>query len=630
MAKNAKSHRIWKLSGSIAGLLLFLVILVAVNILAGQSRLRTDLTSEKLYTLSQGTRQVLSKLDRNVTLMFFYNGSSPEIPAPLKAFAQQVEDLLDEYRLAGGGLVKIEQYDPKPDSDAEDLAMRFGVNPQAVTVGGGMLYLGLVAVSGDLQAVIPLIDPRTEQLLEYNITRMIYRVTTTRKPVLGILSPLPVMGSQPTPMMPGQRPRQEPPWAAFAELNRDYSVRPLDPSVETISNDIDALLVVHPKNLEDKTLFAIDQFVLRGGRLLAFVDPLCVSDQEPAGMSPFNMGGSRSSSLGKLFDAWGLTYNPGKVVGDLQAMTPLRNQDNTVENNPLYLSLRNPNMAADEIITSPLDLVLMVMAGGFGNESAEGLRLKPLIQSSEQTALTDAMMLQFNPTAFKRDFQQSRKVYNLAVRLDGTFKTAFPDGLPVEADGTNTPAGARDGLQSSSKPGTVMLVADADLLSNDFCVRDIGFFGLQQAINDNMNFLANLIEQLAGSEDLIRIRCRGSSQRPFTRVLALQVEAQKKWMEQEQRLEKNLAETQQRMQELQSSKDEKQRFVLSPEQDRELEGFRMEVLKYKAELKRVRRNLREGIESLGMKVKLINILLVPFVVAAAGILLGVVRKQSTR
>lgn len=629
MATTSKSNRFWKLSGSLAGLILFVAILVAINILAGQFRLRKDLTQDRLYTLSQGTRQVLSKLDRNVTLMFFFNGSSPEIPAPLKSFAGEVEDLLAEYRMAGAGRVTIERYDPKPDSDAEDLAMRYGVNPQAVSAGGGMLYLGLVAISGDRQAVIPLIDPRTEQLMEYNITRMIYRVTSTRKPTLGILSSLPVMGSQPTPMMPGQRPRQEPPWAAFAELDRDYSVRMLDPQAPAISGEIDTLVVVHPKDLGDKALFAIDQFVLRGGRLLAFVDPFCVSEQEN-GMSPFGMGAGRSSSLGKLFDTWGVSYDPGKVVADLASMTPLRNQDNTVENNPLYLSLRHTSMSDKDILTSSLDLVLLVMAGGFGSQKADGLALTPLIRTSDQTALTEAMMLQFNPKAYQRDFQVSRKEYNLAIRLEGKFKTAYPDGLPAEAEGTNAPAAPVRGLLESSKPGTVILVADADLLSNDFCVRDIGFFGLQQAINDNMNFFANMVEQMAGSTDLIGIRCRGSSQRPFTRVLALQAEAQKQWMEREQMLEKKLAATQQRMEELQRSKDDKQRFILSPEQNLELEGFRAEVLNYKAELKSVRRSLREGIESLGMKVKLLNILLIPGLVAAIGLVPGLFRKQSTR
>lgn len=625
METKAKTNRFWKISGGFAGLVIFLVILIAVNIIVGQFRVRKDLTGEKLYTLSDGTRKVLSKVDRDVTLMFFFNSSSPEVPAPLKDFARQVEDLLKEYEVAGGGHVTLEKYDPKPDSDAEDLAMRFGINGQAIPQSGTMIYLGLVAVSADTQAAIPVIDPRAEELLEYNITRMIYRVTTPRKPVVGVLSPLPVMGSTPPMMMPGQRPQRTPPWTAFAELAQDYTLRMVNPTAESIDTDIDTLVVVHPRDISDRTQFAIDQFVLRGGRLLAFVDPLCVMDQNEESMNQYGMGSKRSSSLDKLFSAWGVKYEPGKVLADLGASTPLRGRNNAVENSPLYLSLRGNNMAPGDIVTAPINSALMVMAGAFGNEASDGIKLTPLIRSSDQSVLTDAMMLQFDPNAFKRQFQQGHKSYYLAVRLQGAFKTAFPDGMPAAPGETNQVASSPF-LKEAKGDGSVILVADADLLGNDFTVRDIGFFGIAQPINDNISLFANMVEQQAGSSDLIGIRCRGRTQRPFSRVLALAAEAQGKWMQQEQMIEERLRSTQQRMDELQRQKDDKQRFVLSPEQTKELDGFRQEVLKYRADLKKVRRNLREGIETLGMKVKLINILLVPSLVAAAGVLFAVIRR----
>jgi ABC-type uncharacterized transport system involved in gliding motility auxiliary subunit len=625
MEMKAKLTRFWKVSSGLAGLIIFLVILVAINMIVGQFRLRKDLTEEKLYTLSDGTRNVLSKLDRDVTLMFFFNSSSPEIPAPLKDFARQVEDLLKEYEIAGGKHVTIEKYDPKPDSDAEDLALRFGINGQAVSPSGGMLYLGLVAVSGDMQAVIPLIDPRNEELLEYNITRMLYRVTTVKKPVVGILSSLPVMGSTPPMMMPGQRPQKTAPWAVFADLAQDYTLRMVDPAAETIDSAIDALIVVHPKNLSDKTQFAIDQFVLRGGRLIAFVDPFCMVDRDSE-QNPYGIGGNRSSSLDKLFSAWGIKFDTGKVLADLQAATPLRGQNNVVENSPLYLSLRRMNMADYDTVTSPINSALMVMAGAFANDAAEGLTLTPLIRSSPKSTLADAMMIQFDPNSYKRDFQKNQKSQTLALRLQGKFRTAFPNGSPVAPGETNQVANSSS-LQESKTAGTVILVADADMLSNDFTVRDVGFFGIMQPINDNLNLFANMVEQQAGSADLIGIRCRGRTQRPFTRVLALEADAQGKWMEQEQLIEERLRNTQQRMEELQRKKDDKQRFVLSPEQARELDGFRQEVLKYRADLKKVRRNLREGIESLGMQIKLLNILLVPSLVAVAGILFATLRKS---
>lgn len=625
MEKTPAFSRWMKLSGSVTGLILLLAILVAVNIILGSFTLRKDMTAEKLYTLSAGTCQLVQKLDRNVDLMFFFNRSAPEVPAPLKQFARQVEDLLKEYERASGGKIRLIKYDPKPDSDAEDLAQRYGLDGQMLPPAGPALYLGIVAVSGSQQALIPLIDPRNESMLEYQITRMIHRVAKARKPVVGVLSRLPVMGVAPQPYsMPGQ-PRQspQPPWAAFRELSQDYEIRPIElENTGAIDSGLDALIVVHPQDYPDKVLFALDQFVLRGGHLMAFVDPFCVVDPGASPeMAQYGMGGGRSSSLGKLFDAWGIEYAPSKVVADLKASTPLRGRNNAVEQSAIYLSLRKANLAEKDVLTSSLDSLLMVMAGAFGSQAAEGLSLSPLVTTSDQSTLAEAMMLQYDPTAYRRQFKAGHKPHNLVVRLQGNFKTAFPNGLTPEAGATNAPATAGAPLKTSAQTGNVILVADVDMLYNDFCVQELNLFGYKgvQPINDNINLFVNMVEQMAGSADLIAVRCRGSARRPFTRVLELQAAAQERWMEQEQMLEQKLQASQRRIDELQQQKDEKQRFILSAEQARELEVVRAEVLKYKTELKQVRRNLREDIESLGMRLKAINILLVPLLVVLAGV-----------
>lgn len=634
MDTKATSKRFWKLSGGALGLVVLLVILVAANVLVGTLRVRKDLTQERLYTLADGTRKVLGKLDRNVTLMFFYTSSAPDVPGPIKQFAQQVEDLLHEYERVGGGRITLEKYDPKPDSEEEDLAQRYGLEGQAIPQTGTALYLGLVASCGDAQASIPVIDPRNEELLEYSITRLVHRVATSKKPTLGVLSSLPVLGSAPSPMMmPGQRPQQQPAWASFRDLQQDYDVRSIPATTERIDADIDALMVVHPKDLSDKTLYAIDQFVLRGGHLLAFVDPFCVVDSAAADpMGGFSMP-KRSSDLGRLFDTWGIKYDAGKIVADLQATTPLRGRNNSVEYSPLYLSLRKNNLNGTDVMTAPLNSLMMVMAGGFTGDAAEGLKVTPLITTSEQSAFTDAMMAQFDPNAFKRQFKSGLKKLNLAVRVQGKFKTAFPNGEPRDAAETNAVAEASaDHLAASKTEGNVILVADVDLLANDFCVQEMNFLGYSafQPINDNLNLMANMVDQVAGSSDLMGIRCRGRTFRPFTRVLALQASAQERWLEQEQAIEQKLQETEQRMGELQRKKDDKQRFVMSPEQAREIERFKQEVLQYKQQLKQVRRNLREGIEALGMQIKLVNIVLMPVLVSLAGLAFWLVRRARTR
>lgn len=631
---DGNTSRFWKLSGGAVGLVLVLAILVAANIILGQFRLRTDLTAEKLYTLSDGTRQILQKVDSDVTLMFFFNSSAPEVPAPLKTFAQEVEDLLKEYEAASGGRIHIEKYDPKPDSDAEDLAQRYGLEGQLLPPAGPTLFMGLVARAGDRQEVIPMVDPRAEQLLEYNITRMIQRVTVAHKPVVGVMSALPVMGQQPTPYMPMQRQKPQPAWAAFRDLSQDYVVRQVPVTSSMIDPDIDTLIVVHPKSLSDKALFAIDQFVLRGGRLMAFVDPFCVADQESAGMDMYGgMGASRSSTLGKLFDTWGVKFDTGKVVADINSATPLRGRDNAVEQSPLYLSLRKANFAQGDVLTAPVNSLMMVMAGAFTGDAAAGLKVTPLVTSSSKSVLADALSMQFDPNSYRREFRNPTRNYNLAIRLQGHFKTAFPEGEPADPGDTNSVKTATvAGLKESTGDGNVILVADVDMLFNDFCVQELNLLGYRgyQPFNDNINLFANMVEMMAGSAELISVRCRGTFQRPFTRVLALQAEAQSKWMEQEQALEEKLQASQSRIESLQRQKDDKQRFILSPEQNRELESIRAEVLKYKQELKEVRRNLREDIESLGMKLKVINILTIPCMVALGGILLAWNRGRKTK
>ena len=640
MKTSKYSLRLSRLGGSLGGLVILAVILVAVNVIVGTLNLRQDLTQEKLFTLSDGTRHVLQKLDRTVTLKFFFTSSAAEIPVPLKSFAREVQELLHEYELASAGRIAVEVYDPKPDSDAEDWAQRYGVTGEPLGLSGVSLYLGLAGVCGDQQAAIPMLDPRNEQTLEYSITRMIYRLGAPQKPVVGILSPLPVMGMPALPfMMPGQpRPEPRPAWAAFQALRDDYTVREVPLTAESIDPDIDALVIVHPKNLSDRALYAIDQFVLRGGRLIACVDPFCVVDNsQPESPEGAYAMPARSSDMAKLFAAWDVGYAPAKLAADMDAATYLRGRDNQAEQSPVYLSLRAANLSRNDILTASLESMVLPLAGSFTCTSTDKLKATPLIVTSERAQSADAMMAQFDPGAFLRTFKSGLKPLTLAVRLQGKFKTAFPEGRPPaapDAEGKTKPEEpVANSLQESTGSATVILIGDVDFLNDQFTVEQQNFFGsvMQQPINDNISFFLNAVEQMAGSTDLIGIRSRGTAVRPFDRVLALEHQAQERWMEQERAIEEKLQATQQRLAELQNTKDEKQRFILSPEQQKEIERFRQESLNYRQELKQVRRNLREGIESLGVKVKVLNILLVPALVAFGGIGFGLYRRsRSTR
>ncbi len=614
-----------RIGSGITGLALLFVVIAAVVIIASNLRLRFDMTGDKLYSLSHGSRKVLGQLEDELTLKFFFSESSPEMPMGMKTYARQVQDLLKEYEIEGKGRVRLEFHDPKPDSDAEEWAHRYGIAPQRATPFGSPIYFGLVGVGGKVEGVIPSFMPRNESTLEYDITRLVTQVAWPEKPVLGVMSTLPVLGTPPNPMM-RTRPRDMG-WAAFRELRDNYTLRKVEADAVEIEGDVKTLIVVHPKNFSDETLFAIDQFVLRGGRLVVLADPFCFSDfifnmaQNQMTAPPVSPPGP--STLGPLFDAWGVSFDVGKVVADISASTALNTADGRTEHNPAVLSLDAKSMAKDDLLTAQLTQVLFPFSGEIVDMEAEGVTLTPLITSSEDNScLVDAMSLQMGADGLRGQLVPDGKGRVLAARLQGVFKTAFPDGLPGADTNAVPPA-----LASGS--GTVVIFGDADFIYDDFSVRIVDtFFGpVRQPLNENLSLFANVVEQLAGREELIGVRSRGAFQRPFTKVDDLETKALKRWQAEEERLEEALMETQRRLEALEQGKTGSERLILSPEQQAELDQFREKQVKTRRQLKDVRKNLTRDIENLGLRIKTINILLVPMCVAAFGIVRGLVKRR---
>ena len=627
-----KSNLLSRFGTGLAGLLVLLVIIGAANLIIANLRLRVDLTAERLYTLSTGSKQVLGKLENDVTLKFYFSASSAEMPMGLKTYANQVQDLLKEYELAGKGRVALEAYDPKPDSDSEEWAQRYGIEPQQTNPFGQPVYFGLVAVCGETEAVIPGFNPRTEATLEYDITRLITRVAWPEKPVIGVLSSLSVLGAPQNPMMMMRRQQQDQGWTAFRELRKDYTVREIQADVETIDADVKALIVVHPKNLEDKALFAIDQFVLRGGRLIVCVDPFNIADfeanqqQNPMMMQ---MGGGQAgpSTLGKLFDAWGVTFDTAKIAADLSAATKLNSGNGRVEDNPAFLSLGTPNMAKDDLLTAQLSQVMLPFAGALSANTPKEITFTPLITTSKDNAcLVDQMNAQFGMSAMRAQLKPDGAQRTLAARLQGTFKTAFPDGLSTNGTAAATNAAP---AHLTSGTSTVMLFGDADFLNDRFCVQVMNsLFGqVAQPINDNLTLFGNTVEQFAGREELIGVRSRGQFNRPFVKVDQLEVKAMKQWQAEEERLEAALQETQQRLADLQQKKSGNERLILSKEQQAELEQFRKTQAETRKQLKEVRKSLNKDIERLGLSLKVVNIALLPLLVIGFGLFRGLRRRK---
>ena len=603
------------------GLVLVAVIAVAADVVLAKLPLRADLTAERLYTLSEGSRAVLGQLDKDVTLKYFVSSSAAEMPMALKTYATQVENLLEEYDRAAGGALAIEKFDPKPDSDAEEWAQRYGVEPQSVNPFGSPIYFGLVAVCGDKEETLGTLTPRTEATLEYDITRLVTRVAWPERPVVGVMTSVEGVLAKADPrLMQMRRPPQG--WAAFGELAKDYDVREVPPTVEEIDPAVKTLVVLHAKNLTDKTLYAIDQFVCRGGKLIACVDPMSLKTLLSQPQNQMMMGGGNEpSTLGKLFEAWGVTFDPKQITCDLAAATKLNNGQGMVNDEPAFLTLGADNMEKSDLLVSRLTQVMFPFAGAFAFDGKDSdLVFTPVITtSSEHSAETDAMGMMMGGGS--RSAKPDGKARVVAARLSGTFKTAFPKG----PDGTNDVSNA-----VASGKSAVMLFADSDFLADDFCVRLLRtpFGNMAQPMNDNLALFSNVIEQFAGRAELIGVRTRGASNRPFTVVDRLEAEAMAKWQKKEAELQSRLAEAQRRISELQSQKSGSERMLLSREQQQEIVKFRKAQAETRRELKGVRKELTADIDSLGARLKGINIALMPALVVLFGLFRGFLRKRG--
>ncbi len=615
-----------KFSGAL-GLVLLVAVIGAVELILSSLSIRADLTAEKLYTLSKGSKAVLGKLPEDVTVKFYFSSSSADMPMGLKTYAAQVRDLLKEYERAGNGRLILEAYDPKPDSDAEEWAQRYGIEPQNANPFGQPVYFGLVAVCGEHEETLSRLSPRTESTLEYDITRLVTRVAWPERPVVGVMTSLKgVFGEAPNPMMMQQRQRPNPGWASFAELKKDYDVREIATDADKIDDEVKALVVLHAKNLPEKTLFAIDQFVIRGGRLIVCCDPFSIMDmlssREQANPMMQSMGGFGPSTLGKLFEAWGIVFDTSKVVADGAAATRLGGRNGEADMNPAFLSLDSGNMEKSSLLVSQLSQVMLPFAGAISFTKTEGLEFEPLIVSSkDDTCLADASMLQFgapirvNPDKVER---------TLAAKLSGTFKTAFPKGPDFKEGATNAAVKV-----TASGKGSVLIFGDSDFLADQFCVQVMNtIFGqMAQPMNDNLVLFSNVIELFAGREELIGVRSRGPSNRPFDKVDELEAKALAQFQNEQSRLEGELQRTQQRLQELQKEKSGNNRLLLSKEQQEEILQFRKTQAATRRQLKQVRKNLTADIDSLGVTLKVLNIVLVPLLVIAFGVFHALKRKH---
>lgn len=606
-----------KLMYSSAGLLLIALAFLAFNMVSGLAltNARLDLTEQKLYTISDGTRQILGELDEPINLYFFYSDKSAKDLVVLRNYARRVEEMLKAYAQAADGKIKLHIVDPEPFSEDEDKAAEFGLQAVPAQQGGDAIYFGLAGTNSvDDHQVIPFFPLDQEEFLEYEVSRLVQSLAHPQRPVVGVLSGLPLNGGFD---MQTQQPSS--PWMVMEEIRQLFQIESLKPDVDQIPDKVSVLLLVHPKNLSEQTQYAIDQFVLRGGKLLAFVDPW--SETDHAMPMPGEMGGEgKSSDLPALFKAWGFEMLPGKVLGDgAYAMSVSMGQGERPARHPAWLTLPRQALDPSDVATANLETLTVATAGILRPLEGAKTHFVPLIHSSEYAMPFDAQRFAMlrNPQELMGELNPSGDRYTVAARISGPSQSAFPDGIE----------GRKDGLKSADNIN-VIVVADTDMLSDRMWVQVQDFFGqrVPQPWADNSAFAINALDNLSGSEALISVRSRGRFTRPFTVVEDLQRQAEARFREQEQALKQRLSETEEKLASLQNQ-DPAKALELTPEQQATLQQFMQEKLRIRKELREVNYQLNADIEKLGRTLKFINIALVPLVLTLGVLLLWAWRRR---
>jgi ABC-type uncharacterized transport system involved in gliding motility auxiliary subunit len=618
-----------KLGSKVTAIVLLFVGLVLVNYLASSLPARLDVTAGSIYSLSSGTKAMLAKIEEPVVLDLYFSKDATGLPIAYKNYSARVAEMLRQYVRASRGRLTLNVINPRPDTPAEEKATAAGLTPQVSQQGGEQFFFGLTVTQADQQKNIPAFTPQREQFLEYDLSKLIYGVQQLDKRKLGLLTSLPLQGTSPQEMqmMMMMRQQPKPSQMVIGELEQSFQIIKVEDAATELPANLDALAVIHPQNVSPKLQFAIDQFLLSGKPVFLALDPasqhfkrLANPQQQMMGQPAPNV----SSDLPVLLNAYGLAYDPQKVVGDLENATQVQTQGGGIARYPIWLSLRKANFSPKALPTAQLNTAMFIEAGSIAQKPGTGLTFTPLVETSAQSGDVASMMLQFTaPDEVSRQITPGGKK-TIAALVTGKFKTAFPGGAPKDDEKKDDKVGAvipnRPALKESTGTSTLFIIADTDWLFDDYSVRKMNFFGqtVAEPFNDNLAFAANTIEFLGGSQDLISIRGKGTSLRPFTVVRAMEVEAQKKYQEKLTALDARLQQVQTKLGELQGKKTEGNRLVATPEMAKAIEDFQKQQAALRGERREIRRALREGIDALENRLLVINLLASPLLVGAFG------------
>ena len=627
---------------ALGGILLAILLFVCVNILAATlvKSVRLDLTADKIFTLSDGTRKVLQAIDEPVTLRFYFSRALVDQSSAHGTYYQRVRELLEHYVRIADGKLRLEFYNPEPYSVLEDEAVKFGLYGIPLTAAGDRGYFGLAASnSTDDREIISLFDRRREEFLEYDLTRLIYKLANPKKPVIGLVEDI---------MMQGDQMRRQGPWAILDQMRQFFEVRSLSSDFTAVDADVDALMLVHPHDLTPDALYAIDQFALRGGKILAFLDPhaeamLFTQRASEPGIS--------TSDLGPLLAAWGVSFDKEKFVGDANSAVRVAARSGGRDVTARYLAwlaLGEGNLSKEDVISGQLDHVIMASTGAFVPNAGASTTFTPLITTSDNAALMPAEPIRYGPDPVKlmESFVSEKKRYVVAARLHGPVNTAYPDGPPslakdavagddaaqkVEAEKKRQEAMALH-LAAAKAPINVVLVGDADMLADRFWVQQQDVMGQQIAVptSSNADFVVNALDNLTGSSDLISLRSRSKSSRPFEVLQEIQANAELQYRKQEQALTEQLQETERKLVDLQTGAGSDGAQILSEKQRQAIDEFRAQMLSIRKQLRDVQHALRSDIEDLNTALKVVNIWAMPVLVSIVALIIAMVRRSRYR